>query len=52
MVVPLILGKMMKDLLSGDISFTSTENLPLLFGFVSSFLVGAFGKIDDKNCKK
>jgi len=42
MVVPLILGKMMKDLLSGDISFTSTENLPLLFGFVSSFLVGAF----------
>ena len=42
MVVPLILGKMMKDFLSGDISFTSTENLPLLFGFISSFFVGAF----------
>lgn len=42
MVVPLILGKMVKDILSGEISFTSTESLPLLFGFISSFLVGVF----------
>lgn len=42
MVVPLILGKMVKDILSGEISFTSTESLPLLFGFISSFFVGVF----------
>ena len=42
MVVPLILGKMIKDILSGNISFTSTESLPLLFGFISSFFVGVF----------
>lgn len=40
MVVPLILGKMVKDIFSGDISFTSTESLPLLFGFVSAFIIG------------
>ena len=42
MVVPLILGKILKDILSGDISFTSTESLPLFFGFISAFFVGLF----------
>lgn len=40
MVVPLILGKMAKDIFSGDLSFTSTESLPLLFGFISAFMIG------------
>jgi len=42
MVVPLILGKMIKDLLSGEICFDSPESVPLLFGFLSSFFVGIF----------
>lgn len=41
MVVPLILGKMFKDLSSGEIDF-SQNNLPLLFGFITAFLVGLF----------
>ena len=40
MVVPLIMGKMGKDILSGDISFTSSQSIPLLFGFISAFIVG------------
>lgn len=40
MVVPLILGKMGKDIFSGDLSFTSTQSLPLLFGFISAFMIG------------
>ena len=42
MVVPLILGKMGKDIFSGKIEFSSTESLPLLFGFITAFIVGAF----------
>ena len=48
MVVPLILGKMAKDISSGDIqlldrgAFSSTESLPLLFGFISAYIVGVF----------
>ena len=42
MVVPLILGKMGKDIFSGKIEFSSTESLPLLFGFIAAFIVGAF----------
>ena len=42
MVVPLILGKMGKDIISGEIVFSSAESLPLLFGFVSAFIIGAF----------
>jgi len=42
MVVPLILGKMAKDIISGEIQFSSTESLPLLFGFISAFIVGVF----------
>ena len=42
MVVPLILGKMGKDIVSGEIVFSSDESLPLLFGFISAFIVGVF----------
>lgn len=40
MVVPLILGKMAKDIFSADLSLTSNESLPLLFGFISAFMIG------------
>ena len=40
MVVPLILGKISKDIFSGDISFSSSESLALLFGFISAFIIG------------
>ncbi len=40
MVVPLILGKMSKDLLSGDLSESSIEVAPLAAGFVAAFVAG------------
>ena len=40
MVVPLILGKMFKDIFSADLCLTSNESLPLLFGFISAFIIG------------
>ncbi len=40
MVVPLILGKMSKDILSGDIQVDSTTLLPLTIGFIAAFLTG------------
>ncbi|MGG8496690.1 undecaprenyl-diphosphate phosphatase [Tenacibaculum sp. TC6] len=40
MVVPLILGKVAKDLLSGDINFKSAEILPLSAGFIAAFVSG------------
>ena len=40
MVVPLILGKMAKDLLSGDISQASVDILPLAAGFIAAFVTG------------
>jgi len=40
MVIPLILGKMAKDILSGDISSESVDMLPLAFGFIAAFLTG------------
>ena len=40
MVVPLILGKIIKDIASGEIKFNSTDSLPLLLGFIAAFLVG------------
>lgn len=40
MVVPLILGKITKDVISGNISISSSGSLPLLFGFISAFIVG------------
>lgn len=40
MVVPLIIGKIVKDIFSGEIAFNSSDSLPLLFGFISAFIVG------------
>lgn len=40
MVVPLILGKIAKDLLSGDLTATATEPSILIIGFVAAFLAG------------
>ncbi|UZH56376.1 undecaprenyl-diphosphate phosphatase [Salinimicrobium tongyeongense] len=40
MVVPLILGKIAKDLLSGDLTNTTIEPIPLLAGFIAAFVAG------------
>ena len=40
MVVPLILGKMAKDILSGDISTETVDMTPLLLGFGAAFFTG------------
>lgn len=40
MVVPLILGKMAKDLLSGDLTESSAQLINLSAGFVAAFLTG------------
>lgn len=40
MVVPLILGKMAKDILSGEIGQSQSQVLPLLFGFIAAFITG------------
>ena len=40
MVVPLILGKMAKDLLEGDIVFSSDIMIPLTAGFAAAFVTG------------
>lgn len=40
MVVPLIFGKIAKDLLSGDINFESSEIAPISAGFIAAFLAG------------
>ena len=40
MVVPLIFGKMARDVLSGDIQYESTTFLPLLIGFIFAFFTG------------
>ncbi|MCP3930517.1 MAG: undecaprenyl-diphosphate phosphatase, partial [Bacteroidetes bacterium] len=43
MVVPLILGKMAKDILSGDLASQSSDQiLPLTLGFIAAFITGAF----------
>jgi len=42
MVVPLIFGKMAKDILSGDIHYENTTFIPLLLGFIFAFLTGMF----------
>ena len=42
MVVPLIFGKMAKDILSGEISMTDTNFLPLIIGFIFAFFTGMF----------
>ena len=40
MVVPLIFGKMAKDILSGDIQYASATFLPLVIGFLAAFITG------------
>lgn len=40
MVVPLILGKMAKDILSGDITMQSANIVPLSAGFIAAFFTG------------
>ncbi len=40
MVVPLIMGKMAKDLLDGNISSESTDLMPLAVGFTAAFCAG------------
>jgi undecaprenyl-diphosphatase len=40
MVVPLILGKMAKDIMSGEINVNSDSFLPMSAGFLASFFVG------------
>lgn len=40
MVVPLIFGKIGKDILSGDLNFQSSEMLPISAGFIAAFLAG------------
>jgi len=42
MVVPLILGKIAKDLLSGEINFTGENFAPMAVGFVVAFITGLF----------
>ncbi|MGY6650003.1 undecaprenyl-diphosphate phosphatase [Wenyingzhuangia sp. IMCC45574] len=40
MVIPLIFGKIAKDILGGDIHFTTEEAIPMGAGFVAAFLAG------------
>ncbi|MFT6828607.1 MAG: undecaprenyl-diphosphatase [Roseivirga sp.] len=40
MVVPLILGKMAKDILSGDLAASQTDSTFLIAGFIAAFLAG------------
>ena len=40
MVLPLILGKMAKDLLSGDLANTEADTLILVAGFIAAFVSG------------
>jgi undecaprenyl-diphosphatase len=40
MVVPLILGKMAKDILSGDLANSQTEPTILIVGFAAAFISG------------
>ena len=42
MVVPLILGKIAKDILSGDLTYDSANFLPLSAGFIAAFVAGLF----------
>ena len=42
MVVPLILGKMGKDIISGDILIENATLMPLVTGFTAAFITGLF----------
>lgn len=41
MVIPVILGKMLLDILSGDMAAMSVDTLPLVAGFLAAFVSGA-----------
>ena len=40
MVVPLIFGKVLKDLTSSEVLVNNNEILPLIFGFIFAFITG------------
>ena len=40
MVVPLIFGKMLKDIISGEIQYESTTFFTLIIGFLAAFITG------------
>lgn len=42
MVVPLIFGKIAKDILGGDLSFESSQMVSLSAGFIAAFIAGLF----------
>ncbi|MBT8304686.1 MAG: undecaprenyl-diphosphate phosphatase, partial [Bacteroidia bacterium] len=42
MVVPLIFGKIAKDILSGDLTYESSNFTILSVGFVAAFIAGLF----------
>jgi len=42
MVLPLILGKMLKDLMSGDIIFSGESTNVFIIGFIAAFITGLF----------
>ncbi len=42
MVIPLIFGKIAKDIMSGDLTFSSENNIPIAIGFVAAFVSGLF----------
>jgi len=42
MVVPLILGKMAKDILDGTFSLENENFLPIVVGFIAAFITGLF----------
>ncbi|AUP79883.1 undecaprenyl-diphosphate phosphatase [Flavivirga eckloniae] len=42
MVVPLIFGKIAKDVMSGDLTYASHNFLPLSVGFIAAFIAGLF----------
>ena len=42
MVVPLIFGKIAKDVLSGDLTYESGNFIPLSIGFIAAFVAGLF----------
>ncbi|NNL16464.1 MAG: undecaprenyl-diphosphate phosphatase, partial [Flavobacteriaceae bacterium] len=42
MVVPLIIGKIAKDILSGELTYSSNNFITLSVGFIAAFFAGLF----------
>lgn len=42
MVIPLIFGKIAKDVFSGELHFSSGQSMPLIIGFLAAFISGLF----------